>query len=388
MRVAFVTCHLPYPPVSGGRRRELELMLRVARHVEVDLVCVSKTVEEDRRNATELEPHCRSIAVFPAAQQDPPAFSRTSAQELRHRCRGVDDYIAGLGVDVIHLEGFYLQQHVPKGNTAPVLLTEQNVEFELYTQRKDVWQARATRLAEIASWKSADRLAAVTAEDAATMQQLSGKPVVVVPDGIELPNIGERPPAVKPRTILYVGNFDYAPNLDGAEWLLSRIMPKVWARVPDAVLHLVGNAGDRHFPRSDRRVLVTGRVPDLAPYYQEAAVFVCPLRVGGGVKVKMLEAIAYGKAIVSTSVGLQGLGDEAAAAIGASDSAEAVADRLCDLLRDDPERAATADAVTRVQRYLPSWDDAAAVLLDIYRSMAPGKVRPTSAGETTSATTG
>jgi len=343
----------------------------MAKHVEVDLVCVSKTVAEDRANIAELEPYCRSITVFPAEQQPAPAFSRTSAHELRHRSEGVDDHIASLAPDVVHIEGFYLHQHVPRDLAAPVLLTEQNIEFELFAQRKEAWQARVTKHAEIATWRAADRLAAVTAEDAAVMEELSGQQVVVVPDGIDLPPLDLDPRAVKPHTVLYVGNFDYAPNLDAAEWLLSRIMPKVWNRVPDAVLHLVGNAGDRHFPRSDRRVLVTGRVPDLAPYYQEAAAVVCPLRVGGGVKVKMLEAIAYGKAVVSTGVGLQGLGEEPSAAIGATDTAEAFSDRLCEILSDDAERRSTEGRVAGVQRYLPSWDDAAQTLVDCYRAMAP-----------------
>ena len=369
MRVTFMTCHLPYPPVSGGRRRELELLVRIAQRAEVDLVCVSKTVAEDEANIPALTEYCRSIRVFPAAQDTPSLFSRTSWHELRHRAAGVKEHLAQLHPDVVHVEGFYLYQHVPRRVAAPVFLTEQNIEYELFRQRKERRRARVTRRAEIRSWKAADGLGAVTEEDAQIMRQLSGRAVTVVPDGIELPEPFDGAAEIDPLSLLYVGNFDYHPNQDGARWMLRDVMPRVWERIPQATLNLVGNAGDNHFLQTDPRVTVTGRVPDLAEHYRSAAVVACPLRVGGGIKVKMLEAIAHGKAIVSTTVGLQGLGQAAVEAIEPSDDPAVFADKLVALLEDEQARAISEKAVVALQEDLPTWDDAADTLLECYSQL-------------------
>ena len=369
MRVAFMTCHLPYPPVSGGRRRELELLVRIAKRAEVDLVCVSKTVAEDEANIPALTQHCRSIRVFPASLDTPSLFSRTSWHELRHRAAGVKEHLAALDPDIIHVEGFYLYQHVPRHVSVPVFLTEQNIEYELFQQRNERRRARVTRRAEIRSWKAVDGLGAVTGEDAGVIGALSGRPVTVVPDGIDLPERHDGPTEIEPLSILYVGNFDYHPNQDGARWMLRDVMPRVWEVIPQAKLLLVGNAGERHLSQTDHRVTVTGRVPDLAGYYRSAAVVACPLRVGGGIKVKMLEAIAYGKAIVSTTVGLQGLGSASEEAIEPCDDPAAFAERLVVLLQDEQARAATEKAVIALQEDLPTWDDAAETLLACYHQL-------------------
>src|SRR5215208_2927982 len=111
MRVLFLTCHLPYPPFSGGRRREFELIRRLAGDVQFHVVAVSKTPEEDRRDAGVF----RDATIFEAANTWNGEASPRLVQ--RHRCEGVADYVrsridAGL-VDLVHAEGFYLMQHVP-----------------------------------------------------------------------------------------------------------------------------------------------------------------------------------------------------------------------------------------------------------------------------------
>ncbi len=180
-RVLFLSCHLPWPPLSGGRRRELELIGRLSARFAIRLLVVSKTPDEDESNVEALAPFCETVDVFPA--QPVAAGRRTHGapyQVLRHRSppasRRVREIIAEQRVDLVHVEGFYLMQHVPEWVEVPVLLVEQNIEYELARQRAHASTERVARLdslydclhtqaAERACWRRATRLAAVTWED-------------------------------------------------------------------------------------------------------------------------------------------------------------------------------------------------------------------------------
>jgi glycosyltransferase involved in cell wall biosynthesis len=124
----------------------------------------------------------------------------------------------------------------------------------------------------------------------------------VVPDAVD--HLGSAPlDAVAPRPeLVFVANFAYQPNVDAAFWLCREIFPRVREQVPEARALLVGNGPPQELQAlACEHIFVTGRVPSVAPSLDRAAVVVCPLRVGGGIKVKMLEALCRGKAIVASS---------------------------------------------------------------------------------------
>ncbi|MDP8911615.1 MAG: glycosyltransferase family 4 protein [Actinomycetota bacterium] len=385
----FLTCHLPYPPYSGGRVRDYELLKRICRETDVHLCAVSKTYEEDVRNAAELSGLCASVEVCRASG----ASARSSrandaAQVLRHASPSASAYVDGVlddgVVDLVHVEGFYLLQHVPHGCPVPTLLVEQNVEYALWRQRAEnardaeerveaLRQFRLTRKAEIAAWREADLCAVVTEDDRSEM--LAAVPeldVRVLPDGADHIERREAAGSFRRRsdrpTVVFVANFAYQPNVDAAFYLCDAILPLVAAEVPSVRFELVGNAPPAELAaRSDERIVVTGRVPAVEPFLDSADVVACPLRVGGGVKVKVLEALARGKAIVTTSVGAQGLGPGMRAAACIEDDAAGFATAVAELLRNPSkrrtlERRASAFAATA----LPRWDETAAALLGCY----------------------
>src|SRR5919199_1269690 len=259
-RLAFVACHLPYPPISGGRRRELELIRRVAHEFDVHLLVASKSFEADRRNARHMERYCTAVEVF--AAEPPRAREQGRAalpeQVLRHSCRAlgrrVEELLATDPPDVLHVEGYYLMQHVPEDPGVPVVLAEQNVEYELDRQRAavarradgDLQVARAAR-SEQEAWRRADVVVVVTPEDRAPVQAAHpGADVRIVPDGADhLPLRGPGDvPAERPDAplVVFLGNFAYAPNVDGAVHLCRDVLPLLRTRVPDAHVWLVGNA--------------------------------------------------------------------------------------------------------------------------------------------------
>ncbi len=377
LRVLFLTCHLPFPPISGGRHREFELLRRIGREVDVSVCAVSKTWTEDVDNAGALSPYCQRVDVVPAE----PVDGRDDAvpfQVRRHRSRHVAPTLAAANYDVIHVEGFYLMQHLRQLVPRPTVLVEQNIEYQLEQQRAAhgtgaaAWrhrrEAERTQRAEREAWRRADIVGALTEEDAAVIRAAGVPRVHLVPDGVVLPDRQPRPtPVDAPPVVVFVGNLGYEPNVDAAAYFARNVLPRIARVVPDVHLMLVGNAPPPQVQAlAGPAVTVTGRVADVGEHLAAGTVVVCPLRVGGGVKVKMLEALAYGKAIVSTSVGTQGLGPGIDEAVVVADRPAPMAAAVTELLCDAPRRHKLEAAALRHARSLPSWDDAAAALLECY----------------------
>ncbi len=159
--------------------------------------------------------------------------------------------------------------------------------------------------------------------------------VEVIPNGVDLAQFPLRDRDRQPAHVLFLGNYDYAPNADAALWLAQQIFPLVQAQVPGAHLWLAGNAPtDAMQALAGEHITVTGRVDDVRPYYQQATVFVCPLRYGAGIKNKVLEALASGCPVVATPLSVDGIRVADGESVLLAGDAEALAARVVDLLRD------------------------------------------------------
>ncbi|MAS37494.1 MAG: hypothetical protein CL610_26075 [Anaerolineaceae bacterium] len=130
----------------------------------------------------------------------------------------------------------------------------------------------------------------------------------VIPNGINLDYFQIQPNSREPAALLFVGNYEYAPNVDAALRLAHHVLPRVQARVPEVKLWLVGNAPPPELKAlAGESILVTGRVADVRLYLARATAFVCPLRLGAGIKNKVLEALAMGCPVVATSLSVDGI---------------------------------------------------------------------------------
>jgi glycosyltransferase involved in cell wall biosynthesis len=167
-----------------------------------------------------------------------------------------------------------------------------------------------------------------------------------------------------------MGTLKYRPNIDAVSFLLDEVLPDVRRRCPDAVLTIVGDGDDADLERFRRPgVVVTGRVPDVRPYLAAAAVTVVPVRIGGGTRLKVVEALAMGKAVVSTTLGCEGLAIRSGEHVLLADEAGSFAAAITRLL-DDPQegtRLGVAGRTLVVERY--SWAHACSRLEELYDSM-------------------
>jgi len=228
------------------------------------------------------------------------------------------------------------------------------------------------------AWRGFDRIEVFTRRDADTVGRIApdvSSRVHVNPFGIEIPSVAD-PSLQEEGTIAFVGTYTHAPNVDAARWLANTLMPLLRARHPGARLQLYGidpRGALAGIARED--VEVHGWVRDIAPAMARAAVILAPVRVGGGQRMKVLQAMAMGKAVVTTPRGADGIvmdGREPPVVIG--DTAEEIAERTAELLRDPMRRralGARARAVAQAHHDLRAYgerlDVSYASLLDVRR---------------------
>jgi polysaccharide biosynthesis protein PslH len=397
MRILFLTAHLPFPPFSGGRRREFELISRLGKDFEIHLCSITKTWETDIMYISNLLYSCASVNLFKAVFNYNKQYAIYPNQIKRHTSEEASSYISFLlknkPFDVVHVEGYYLMQHLPIKPDIPVLLVEHNIEcllnlqrFKLATIQQDksyYWQEYVYTLKwERTFWKRATKCVTLTTEDESNMRQLEPHiDIRTIPNGIDHRKMIDEAASsnicknsivsAKCPSILFVGNFLYEPNIDAALYFSQLIFPLILKDVPNAKLHLVGNAPPPEVSSLtlNKQIKVSGYVDSLTNFYKDADVVVCPLRIGGGVKVKVLEALNAGKAIVSTSIGAQGLNLSTYPSLTVADEVADFAEKVVRFLLDPQKRYRQEQQALAYASILPTWDQATEAFVQCYKEI-------------------
>jgi glycosyltransferase involved in cell wall biosynthesis len=195
--------------------------------------------------------------------------------------------------------------------------------------------------------------------------------VEVAPNGVDSRRITPLLPKPDSREILFVGSLKYLPNIDGLKFFIHDVMPLLQERVPDVVLRVVGRGPgpeirELHAPP---HIEITGEVDDLEPYYRQCALTVVPLRSGGGTRLKILESMAYGRPVVSTTLGAEGLELEPERDLLIADQPEALAESIARLLNDPQARNAMAERARRQVEKQYDWAAIAQRMMTTYHQM-------------------
>jgi len=292
--------------------------------------------------------------------------------------------------DLVHLDMLHLADCTALFPGTPVVLGEHNVEAVILERRADNerrplvraylrYQAARLRRYEARACQRADRVLAVSDPDARLLESMSGRDdVVTVPNGVDttfFTPLADRRPA---REMVFVGGFTWFPNEDAIRHFVADILPLVRQRHPDVTLTVVGKQPDTPAVRAlaaQAGVRLTGQVEDIRPRVQGAAVYVVPLRIGGGTRLKILDALAMGSAIVSTRIGCEGIEVTDGQDILMADSPQDFADAVCRVLDDATlrERLGRAGRALVERRY--DWRAVAQDMLAVYDGLvtpAPG----------------
>ncbi len=229
--------------------------------------------------------------------------------------------------------------------------------------------ARAWGRFERGVFATVDAVVAFTPRDAAALRAHAGAtPVRCIPLGHPVPATAASPTGAPEPSALFVGNLMHPPNRDAANWLVERIFPEVVRRVPAARLMLLGE-GTGALDGARPLVVGAGRVPDIWPYLDAANVVVAPIRTGGGMRVKVLEALAAGKAVVATPRAVEGLDVAHGRELLIAETATDFADAIARLLLDPELRAGLARAARDWAEANLGWARTVAGYGELYREL-------------------
>ncbi len=400
-RVLIVSPYLPFPLSHGGAVRIYNLCREMSGDVDFILACFREANETVRY--AELHDVFREVHVVDIDEKHP--YTSFPDQVTEYRNSAMAELVQRLCLDrhadLLQLEYTQMAEYRKYAGPVPVLLVEHDITFTLYKQLAET-PSNPRAEYQYKLWNSFEReaLGAVNAvwtmsgqdRDLALDSGSPWKNTAVVPNGVDLARFQPVRRQNRERSILFVGSFRHLPNLLAFESLRQDIMPAVWEQFPDAKLHVI--AGPHHekaakgakkesLLAADPRIVIQGFVEDVRPAYRECDVVVIPLPVSAGTNIKLMEAMACGRAVVSTGVGCQGLDLADGEDLLVREIGPGFAEAVASLLGDETLRnriAATA-RVTAEMRL--GWDSIAQEALEAY-SRITGKAFGAAEAATTS----
>lgn len=395
----FLCQTLPFPPDGGVQIRSWNVLRLLARRFEVTALCFyRRAVRVDEAAVRASVAGMRGVAhaeAFPIPQEH--ARARLVADHLRSVAEGraytvfayeSDAFRQRLGevlrtrrFDLAHVDSLDLSAYLPMLDGIPVVCGHHNAESVLLARRARSersplrraylrHQARLTE-AEERRWCPAVALnVAVSEDDRAQLAGIApGARFAVVPNGVDTRAF--RPGPAAGDGIVFVGGYGWTPNREAMAWFCERVLPRVRARRPGLPVTWVGRAPEAVVRDYAERhgVRLTGYVDDVRPPVHGAACYVAPLRTGGGTRLKILDAWAMGKAVVSTAVGCEGLDARPGGNLLVADEPDAFADAVLRVLQDGELRASLEAAARRtaVERY--DWEVIGEAMLAEYEAL-------------------
>jgi sugar transferase (PEP-CTERM/EpsH1 system associated) len=384
MRILWIKTELLHPVDKGGRIRTYHMLRSLSRRHDVTYVCLDDglAAPDAIERARDYAQKVVVVPFRPAAKKSvgffvdllrnlfsplPYAIARYRSPELRERV----EQLAG-AADLIVCDFLTPSLNVPDGLLPPTVLFEHNVEAMIWRRYVPVPQHPVRRAYMRLQWRRMLRhearecrrfahVIAVSAIDAEVIRrEYAVASVGHVPTGVDVEYFSvSRPRPQGSRELVFIGSMDWMPNEDGIRWFATEVFGRIQDRIPGARLLVVGRSpspGMRALTARNPAIEVTGTVADVRPYLERAAICVVPLRVGGGTRLKIYEAMAMGVPVVSTTVGAEGLPLRNDEQLLIADTADEQVDAICALLTDRARASRLATAARRHVLEHCSWD--------------------------------
>ncbi|MBI2527048.1 MAG: glycosyltransferase [Candidatus Rokubacteria bacterium] len=407
-RTVFVAPRVPYPLDSGLTQRMFHVLNALTSLGPVDLVCYrDNQLPCDDGDLGPLRDLCDTLQALPYPSAPGHASSRSRRDVLRQFVISRTPHLVSdfAGVPLVERAAALAQRAdlvwAERIFVAEWLTTDRGKTIVDLDDLESVKQNRRLTLEPAGPWGLALRL------DNLKLRRLERRApsryarvvvcsnpdrrffparhrgaVLVVPNGVPARLLHAPTRPRDPASLVLVGTMRYEPNVDAAMWLVREILPRVAEAVPDVRLYLVGDdlRGTLGRMHDGHRIIVTGRVDDVAPYVSRATVSLAPLRVGGGTRIKILEAFALGTPVVSTSIGAEGLDVVPGRHLRIADTPESFAAAVVDLLRDPVARESLAEAGRRLVAEWYTWEAIGTRLGADLRELLAHRSEPAAAG--------
>jgi len=399
MKILFVTARIPYSGVAGGHALVYQRIMRLARrghHIGLASLCepghtlnlsdplftaVSEYVTEATpKRAGWLRRTWRSLfSKIPAFFYDvrSPALMRQ-----------VGDIVHRSGYDLVVAEFSAMGQYLYRNPYLPAVRKIVSCHFSMATFSPDL--ARNLRASgtgptsrlgmnrllkyEINTYRNMDRVLVLTAHDRYSL--LNADPTLrvnVIPVGVDTTYF--RPPAneePEKEAIIYTGQYEVYSNLDAMRWFVATCWPILKTRRPNLTFYIVGPGAEtalHEIARKDPSIVVTGGVNDIRPYLRRATLFVCPVRLGSGLRFKLLEAMAAGLPLVTTTLGAEGIPLQNGDNCFMADKPEIMAECIDLLLADESLRLSIASRARTLVEERFNWDHGIDLLEDVMQDV-------------------
>ena len=394
-RVLWLTAYLPHIGRHAGAGRMYHLLKRISQHYSVRLISFLEH-DDEREFLPELQELCEGVQVM---RRQPPLRWRIFPYEpfdeflTPQMQAAVGQCLADHDVNLIQLEYSQMACYADPRSAIPTLLTKHEVDFAACARRARN-QARLTQRVrwfynylqvlnrEIELLRRVSAAICMTEPDAMELRRFCRDvPVHVISTGVDLDYFVPPDTAATSPRLVFVGAFQHLPNVDAMIHFCRSILPQVRAGVPGVELSIVGSSPPPEVVRLGELpgVHVTGTVPDIRPFMASSMVYVVPLRLGVGIRGKILEAWSMAMPVVATSVACSGLRFEDGKNLLVADDAGTFAGQVVSLLRDPVRRQELGQAGRRATEQFYGWDTAAAELMRLYEQymrQAAGRTLP------------
>jgi sugar transferase (PEP-CTERM/EpsH1 system associated) len=407
MNILYLSLRFPYPPHSGDKIRTYNILKHLSQRHSISFISFVQSPEEascagylreycDQVKTVEfskLKAYGNCLLYFSFAEPFQVAYWHSQGMQ-----RQVDEMMNRNGFDIIHVQFFRMAQYVTKYTNKRKIL-DSGDSFSLNLNRRSrldrglSWpllkvEANKVRTYETEITQWFDKVTMVSALDRDYLLSINGgapknppnplfkgELLSVVPMGVDLEYYQPSDPQAGmpvPPNLLFTGTIRYFPNKDAVLYFYNEIFPLIRSAVSNAKFYIVGNHPPKKISKlmSGGDVIVTGRVEDVRPYFAKSAVFVCPLRSGSGMQTKILEAMAMGVPVVTTSMGAEAF-EEAIAGrdIIIADDAKRFAAEVISLLKDKELRQSVAQNARKLVQKKYGWSSVVKRLDMIYERL-------------------
>ncbi|MBN2327502.1 MAG: glycosyltransferase [Candidatus Omnitrophica bacterium] len=379
MNVLFILPQIPYPPHSGGRIVTWNTVKRFSETCRVSVVCLYHHPSE-LESLHEVRRVCEEVAAFPAhGKWSLPPLVKSLASFRPYKAHRfwnpqMAEYIQRLlqrrSFDVIHAQNFYTASYVEGRESAFKIHYKENIEGNILLR---FGQASGNPLIKLAAWleglrtrrhevdlcRRFDQILAISPLDRDALLALDeALPVQHQRPGVDLAAYPFLDEPAGPPSILFTGTMSYYPNAIGVQQFLRDSWPLVRKQIPEMECWIVGAHPSKTIRDYDGRqgVHVTGRAPSIDEYLRKTSIYIVPLTIGGGIRLKILEAMASGRAIVSTSIGCEGLDVQHDGSLLIANEPQAFAQAIVALAQDSAKRSRIRKKARCLVEEVYDWD--------------------------------
>jgi polysaccharide biosynthesis protein PslH len=387
MHVLWLAHAVPYPPKAGFLTRSYHLLRELGHRHDVDVLAfiqepwletlfptVEQGLEESRR---ELEAFCASLTFLPidrlrhrwgkqatALRALVNGSTYTTSWLINASARAeIAAVLDRRSYDLVHFDTIGLVPYRALVGDVPATLMHHNVESHMLQRRANntanplariYFRHEARKLREIERHTAPQFAAHITCSelDRYRFRQIASKSnVVVIPNGVDCELFSSQSLPIRPNSIVFVGSMNWYPNVDAMLFFLREIWPGLKRRVPEVTMDIAGSsppASVVKLARSLPEVRVHGYLPDVRPLIDSAAVYVCPIRDGGGTKLKILDAFAMKKCVVAHPIACEGINVTAGRDVLLATTPEEFVAEISRLLAHDSERVAIGAAARQL----------------------------------------